>query len=156
MLKNFYPIVLAIGFSWRDLLEPDYQRFEQYIPLIVQYALDNPLPKGTLLNVNFPDKSHKTFKGFCLARQGKEFWVENPDKRTHPAEGSDYYWLGAKIASYDEHEDSVISWLNKGYITVVPVQVSELTDQTYLKEHKANFANLNNLVQLQNNQAAIK
>lgn len=134
--------VPAIAFSCRDFLEPDYQHFEQYIPLIVQHVLDNPLPDGTLLNVNFPDKSFDKIKGFRMARQGKEFWVENPDKRSHPAEGSDYYWLGARLAEFEEHEDSDITWLKQGYITAAPVQVSQMTDHAHLDLHKQSFANL--------------
>jgi 5'-nucleotidase len=132
----------AIAFSCRDFLEPNYESFEKYIPQILQHTLDNPLPSGTMLNVNFPSKEHEPVQGFRLTRQGKELWMENPDKRTHPAEGSDYYWLGAKIAQFDEHADSDISWLNQGYITAVPIHVSELTDHTHLEQHKESFANL--------------
>lgn len=132
----------SIAFSCHDFFEPNFQMYEQHIPSIVQHVLENPLPSGTLLNVNFPDKTHTEIQGFRMTNQGKEFWVENPDKRTHPAEGSDYYWLGAKIATFDEHEDSDISWLKKGYIAAVPVHVTNLTDKAHLNEHKASFASL--------------
>lgn len=133
----------AIAFSCRDFMEPNYELYEKEIPLIVKHALENPLPQGTLLNVNFPDKSFTEVKGFRMTRQGKELWMENPDKRTHPAEGSEYYWLGAKIAQFEEHEESDITWLKKGYITAVPVHVSELTDHGHLEAHRVSFANLN-------------
>lgn len=135
----------AIAFSACDFLSPNFGDFEQHVPQIVEHVLKNPLPKGTLLNVNFPAKEHGSIKGFRLTRQGKQFWVESPDKRTHPAEGSDYYWLGAKIATFDEHDESDISWLEKGYITAVPVHVSELTDYSYLDQHKEAFNLLDKL-----------
>ncbi|HRD54875.1 MAG TPA: 5'/3'-nucleotidase SurE [Parachlamydiaceae bacterium] len=133
----------AIAFSACDFTNPNYGDFEQYVPQIVEHVLKNPLPKGTLLNVNFPGKEHSVINGFRLTRQGKQFWVESLDKRTHPAEGSDYYWLGAKIAEFDEHHESDIYWLEKGYITAVPVHVSELTDHHYLSTHKESFEQLN-------------
>lgn len=132
----------AIAFSCHDFLDPDYLSFENHIPLIVQHVLENPLPTGTLLNVNFPSKTHTEIQGFRMTRQGKEFWIEDPDMRKHPVEGSEYYWLGAKIATFDEHEESDIHWLQKGYITAVPVHVGELTDHDHLKDHKDSFAKL--------------
>ena len=132
----------GIAFSCHDHHEPNYIDFENHIPLIVKHVLENPMPTGTLLNVNFPPKSHSKIQGFRMTRQGKELWVENPDKRNHPAEGSEYYWLGAKVATFDEHEESDISWLQKGYITAVPVHVGELTDHAHLNDHKESFANL--------------
>jgi len=129
----------GIAFSCSDFTHPDYQTAEKHIPKIVEYVLAHPLSKGTLLNVNFPSKDHTTIKGLKLTRQGKERWIENPDKRLHPMEGHTYYWLGAKIVECDEHEDSDISWLKKGYIAAVPVHVGELTDHLHLRERKIHF-----------------
>lgn len=131
----------AIAFSCRDFTDPEYQPCEKYIPSIVQHVLQNPLPNGTLLNVNFPGK-HLTVQGFRMTRQGKEYWLEDPNKRTHPAEGNDYYWLGARLAEFDEHEESDIACLTQGYITAVPVHVSELTDYDHLVKHKESFKEL--------------
>lgn len=131
----------AIAFSCLDFADPEYQTCEKYIPSIVQHVLENPLPSGTLLNVNFPAKSHSAIKGFRMTRQGKEYWIEDPDKRTHPAEGNEYYWLGAKLAEFEEHEESDITWLTRGYVTAVPVHVSELTDHSHLSKYKDSFAN---------------
>ena len=99
------------------------------------------MPEGVLLNVNFPAKNH-TIQGFKLSHQGLEFWAENPDQREHPAEGNNYYWLGATLRQFEEEEGSDIYWLNRGYITAVPVQVHQLTDFTHLEERKAHFEQL--------------
>lgn len=130
----------GIAFSCLDYFDTNYKRVEKYIPKLVDYILKNPLPSGTLLNVNFPENAHD-IKGLKLTRQGKELWAEDPHERSHPAEGHSYYWLGAKLKQFDEHEDSDIIWLSRGYIAAVPVHVGELTDMTHFNDSKGHFEN---------------
>lgn len=133
----------ALAFSCYNYFNPNFTEIEKFIPLIVKHSLETPLPQGTLLNVNFPDQEqHSMVKGFRMTRQGKEFWVENPDKRTHPAEGKEYYWLGIRLAEFEEHEDSDIAWLKKGYASAVPVHVGDMTDHKHLNEAKESFSKL--------------
>lgn len=132
--------VPGIAFSCEDFSNPDYKKASEHVPAIVEHVLKHPLPRGSLLNVNFP--STKEFCGIKLTRQGKEFWLEDPDERYHPAEGSTYYWLGAKRATYNEYEDSDIAWLKQGYIAAVPVHVEELTDHAHIHSHKDKFEKL--------------
>lgn len=126
----------SIAFSCCDFHNPNYSLTKSYIPLILDYVMKHPLPPGTLLNVNFPKE---TIKGLKLTRQGKEFWIENPDKRPHPHENHSYYWLGAKLCQYEEEEDCDISWLRQGYIAAVPIHVGELTDHSHLNEGRIHF-----------------
>ena len=132
----------GIAFSCIDYIKPNYQAIEQFIPDIVKNVLEHPLPKGTLLNVNFPHKESHEIKGIKLTRQGKEFSVQDPEERSHPAEGHNYYWLGVKQAHFTEEEDCDISWLSQGYIAAVPVHVYELTDHNHIRSHKARFEKL--------------
>lgn len=132
----------GVAFSCRDFINTDYKAVEQYVPHIVGHALEHPLPVGTFLNVNFPSTAIHGIKGFKMARQGKEYWSEDPDKRSHPAEGHAYYWIGGKLAEYDEHEDSDITWLKKGYIAAVPVQIHELTNHHELNARREHFEKL--------------
>lgn len=131
--------VPSIAFSCCDTDDSAYNRAGEHIPKIVNYVLNHPLSHGTLLNVSFPLKDHPEIKGFKLTRQGKELWMENPQKRSHPTENQTYYWLGARVQEYDEEHDCDISWLSKGYITAVPVHVGELTDHRHLEKHRTHF-----------------
>lgn len=125
----------SIAFSCWDYFEPNYEAFLQHTRKIASHVLENNVKKGTLLNVNFPSKN-----GVCLGvkmtHQGRQYWAENPDKRSHPGEGHHYFWLGAKLAEFEEVEDCDISWLKKGYATVVPLQVNEMTDTEHLLAHR--------------------
>lgn len=131
----------GIAFSCRHYTNPDFITAEKYIPRIVDHVLEHPLPNGSFLNVNFPCHE-KTVNGIKLTKHGKEFWMENPDERRHPAEGHSYYWLGAKLAKFDEDEECDVSWLTRGYITAVPIRIDELTNHHHIADHKERFEKL--------------
>lgn len=131
----------SIAFSCEDFFEPRYDFFESEIFPLVSYLLNNPLTAGSFLNVTFPSAYEAAHKGYRLARQGMGYYKENPLKGTHP-EGRDYYWMGGRWQDHDEHEESDVSLLQKGYITVVPVHIKELTDHSIFGERKQHFDDL--------------
>lgn len=129
----------GIAFSCWDYNNPDYELAAPHIADIVRYTLEHPLPQGTLLNVNFPEKALAPYKGHKFCRQGKGYWKEKPDSRFHPAEGHAYWWLGIEHADFEEEIDSDIRQLQEGWITAVPVYVAELTHLAHFHEKKPHF-----------------
>jgi 5'/3'-nucleotidase len=129
----------GIAFSVTEYFNPVYSVVESYVPTIIQYVLEHPLPSGTFLNVNFPKDMDKKFQGFRFAKQGREYWAENPEQREHPAEGSSYYWLGAKLVHFEEDEESDIVLLNNGFATAVPIHVGDLTHHLHLDKCREQF-----------------
>jgi 5'-nucleotidase len=128
----------GIAFSLDNVVDPNFQSMEKYILPLVQHALEHPLPRGTIYNVNFPQD---TIQGIRMARQGRSYWVDDPDRRIHP-EGSPYFWLGGKWDSHDEHEESDVHLLRQGYATVVPIYVDELTNHSLFEDRKEIFNKL--------------
>lgn len=128
----------GVAVSSVELVNPDYSIAARHIGKIVQHVLKVPLPSGTFLNVNFPSRCDEEIKGLRLARQGKGYWMEDPDARLHP-EGATYFWLGGKLVSFEEERDSDVALLQEGYATAVPVHVGELTDLQQLKTYKDAF-----------------
>ncbi|MDP1813355.1 MAG: 5'/3'-nucleotidase SurE, partial [Leadbetterella sp.] len=135
----------GIAFSMAEYFNPKYHHAENYIQPIVEYILNHPLPLGTILNVNFPHDMETNFKGLRFAKQGQEYWAESPEQREHPAEGSTYYWLGAKVASFEEDHQSDIACLKQGYATAVPIHVSDLTHHHHLEKYRDHFESIVNL-----------
>lgn len=129
----------GIAFSCVDFMDPDYKQTMPFIAPLVKHVLEHSLPQGTILNVNFPECER--IQGMKLARQGRGFWIESPDKRTHP-EGHCYYWLGGKWHALEEKEDSDVYLLEQGYATAVPVHISELTDLEHFHASKVRFDQL--------------
>ncbi len=110
-----------------------YSMAEEFIPRLIEYVRTHPLALGSFLNINFPSIKEQEFKGLKMVRQGREFWTESPTKHSQA-----HYMLGGRLATFDE-DDSDVHWLKKGYITVVPIHISELTDHRHLDQHKAHF-----------------
>jgi 5'-nucleotidase len=116
----------GIAFSCESFEDPNYDLAKEYIPGIVSHFIQNPAPSNCVLNVTFPKNVTDEPTGIKIAKQGKGYWIEDISKRTHPL-GDDYYWLSGKMADFEEEEDSDIALLKEGYITIVPLQVSDLT-----------------------------
>ena len=112
----------AIGFSLLDYsLEANFEPAKKYIELMVKQCLENGLPEGVVLNVNFPKLSASKIKGIKVCRQANAHWEEKFDKRTNPL-GRDYYWLTGEFINKDKGEDTDEWALENGYVSVVPVQ----------------------------------
>ncbi|MGD0664883.1 MAG: 5'/3'-nucleotidase SurE [Rhabdochlamydiaceae bacterium] len=128
--------VPGIAFSNEAYAEPNFDALKKYILPIVEHTLKHPLPTGTILNVNFPEKP---IQGIRLASQGLGYMNDNPDERVHPTEGTPYFWLGEKWEDHDEHHQSDVVLLSQGYITAVPIRVQELTHHQHIEDHRSIF-----------------
>jgi 5'-nucleotidase len=121
----------AIGFSLLDYSwNANFEVLKPFIKQIVLNVLENGLPDGVVLNVNFPKSD--TFKGIKVCRQARANWVEEFDRRTNP-QGRVYYWLTGKFVNMDKGEDTDEWALANNYISVVPVQF-DLTAHHFIQK----------------------
>jgi 5'-nucleotidase len=112
----------AIGFSLLDFgYNADFSHVIEPIQKLTRQCLEQGLPKGVVLNVNFPKIDKTPLKGIKVCRQANAHWVEKFDKRTSPM-GRSYYWLSGEFVNLDKGEDTDQWALDHGYISVVPVQ----------------------------------
>ncbi|WP_432411798.1 5'/3'-nucleotidase SurE [Rasiella sp. SM2506] len=123
----------SIGFSLLDYsLDADFEPVKKYVKQVAEQCLENGLPKGVVLNVNFPKATAKELKGLKVCRQANAHWVENFDKRTNPL-GRDYYWLTGEFVNEDKGEDTDEWALANNFVSVVPVQF-DLTAHHAIKD----------------------
>ncbi len=117
----------AIGFSLLDFSwDADFTQAKEHIQNIVKKVLENPLPKGTVLNVNIPKLLKEEIKGVKVCKQANAKWEENFDERINP-HGKKYYWLSGYFNNMDTREDADEVALANGFISIVPVKF-DLTD----------------------------
>src|SRR5690606_13311461 len=110
----------AIGFSLQDFdWNADFESVKPFVRRIASEVLNNGLPQGVLLNVNFPKLPYDAVKGVKVCRQAKAMWIEKFDKRQNPS-GRDYYWLTGEFVNMDRGEDTDEWALDNGYVSVVP------------------------------------
>ncbi len=123
----------AIGFSLLDFSwDANFLNGKKYIQNIVKKVLENPLPKGLVLNVNIPNLPEDEIKGIKVCKQANAKWEESFDERINP-HGKKYYWLSGYFNNMDESEDADENALEQGYVSVVPVKF-DLTAYEYLLE----------------------
>jgi 5'-nucleotidase len=119
--------ISSAGFSLCDYAyDADFNPGTAYIRKIVEQMIENPLPYGTLLNVNIPKGQH--IKGIKVCRQASAKWEESFDQRTDPY-GRNYYWMVGNFINQDKGQDTDVYALDQGYISIVPTQF-DLTNHT--------------------------
>ncbi len=113
--------VQSIGFSLNDYSSTaNFEYCRPFIKRITETILANPLPYGTLLNVNLPKTEH--IKGIKICRQASAKYAENFDERTDPS-GRTYYWMTGKFINMDEGDNETDLWaIENDYVSVVPTK----------------------------------
>lgn len=112
----------AIGFSLADFSKDAvFSQTKEHVYNITKQVLENGLPDGIVLNVNFPKISEEAYKGIKVCRQARSNWKEKFDKRLNPF-GKEYFWLTGEFENLDKGEDTDEYWLAQNYISLVPVQ----------------------------------
>ena len=94
---------------------------DDYIKTIITNVLENGLPEGISLNVNFPAVKKEEIKGIKICRQAKGRWEEEFDERLDPHK-REYFWLTGMFKNADPEEDTDTWALANNYVSVVPVQ----------------------------------
>lgn len=126
--------VQSIGFSLCDYsYEANFEYARPHISKLVKTMLDNPLPYGTLLNVNIPVTSD--LLGMRVCRQASAKYAENFEERKDPG-GRTYYWMTGKLINLDADDNDTDLWaVENGYISVVPTKF-DLTSNSMLQHLK--------------------
>jgi 5'-nucleotidase len=114
--------IQAIGFSLLEYShDADMETAGRIAAHLARKLLANPLPKGTLLNVNIPYVPFEKLKGYRVCRQAVAKYDEKFDERTDP-HGRKYYWLVGDFVNHDHGEDTDEWALANDYVSIVPVQ----------------------------------
>lgn len=116
--------VPAIGFSLHDYTwNANFDEAEKYSEKIMKAVLENSLPKGTGLNVNFPKiENGSLYQGIKVARQGNGYWKEDFEERLDPRTAKPYYWLKGEFFNYEIDDESTDEWaIANNFVSVVPV-----------------------------------
>jgi 5'-nucleotidase len=135
-IEGAFKGIPGIGFSSVNEQQPKYDKFITYIKPIIEHFFSDPLPEGTVLNVNFPDTSEP--RGIKMARQGSGSWLDEYEE-VHVEKGRRHILLKGGWQENGWHEESDYLLLKQGFITVVPIHVYEMTCQKSLNSRKVNF-----------------
>lgn len=121
--------VPGIAFSLVAREEFDFTQAARFAASVVRRVLAEPLPQGTLLNVNIPPGS---VRGARVTRQG----IKNPRPvitEHHDPRGKKYYWIGEEIVAGEQAEGTDYFAIEQGFVSITPMR-SDMTDHRALAE----------------------
>lgn len=102
-----------------------------YVQKIVQMVLQNGLPKGVCLNVNFPEAG--PFKGIKVCRMTYGRWISEIVKEHHPR-GYDYFWVVGKYHNDEPEAEDTDQWaIHHGFVAITPTTI-DVTAYDFMKQ----------------------
>ncbi len=116
----------AIAVSYNDFKVKSevYAEAAKHVVDIIENLKDKlDLLNDCILNVNIPNM---TVKGCKITKLGERKYDNVLEERISPF-GQRYFWIGGDIRELEQDEDSDITCVNDGYISITPVNI-EMTN----------------------------
>ena len=122
----------AIAVSAAPRGSENFAATARFTAVVARRVLDEGLPEGIILNVNFPEHWNGGVRVTCQGRQtGKTVLIENVDPR-----GREYYWLHEELHhSHTVAQSGVLTdyqAIEQGFASITPLQLDR-TAHHYLK-----------------------
>ena len=108
---------------------PDFGMLDDVLEWSFTLIEEHPLPRGTILNVNFPQRDVKWFR---TAPLGSMNYDEHYVRRVDPRGGA-YYWLDGGSLGVKEDARTDVYWFDNGYCTATPLKL-DITDHEFLHD----------------------
>ncbi len=137
-LLGIRSIAFSQGYPRGDRAAIDYANALAMGPDIVERVLAAELPRGTLVNVNFPPLPAGAIAGVRIVRQGarnQDFL--GLDKRVD-ARGNPYFWLGYRPKPFEAAVGTDLEAVGAGFVAITPLQL-DLTDAAALSALETRF-----------------
>jgi 5'-nucleotidase len=90
---------------------------------VLRPLIEAPLPKRTLVNVNFPALPASDVKGIRVVRQGFHDYSRGTVVEGRDPRGYKYYWFGLEAMEHTLDHGTDLEAIDEGYISVTPLQL---------------------------------
>ena len=99
-----------------------FETAQYFVKKIILNLQENPLPKDTILNINFPNLPVDQVKGIKVTRFGNRHKAENTVQELDPR-GRKIYWIGPAGPEADAGEGTDFHAIKNGFVSITPMQV---------------------------------
>ncbi len=128
--------VKSLAFSVASHFPANYDTACRVASDIILQMCDLDVSEKTIINVNVPDLPLEQIKGSRICPLGICRYIDWYEEHTDSF-GRKYYWLrGEACDTPDDAEDSDVSWVSRGYITLTPLWY-DLTNRSMLDKMAA-------------------
>ena len=127
VMEGCMKYIPSVAFSLCDHKpDADFEPLRPYVVKYTRYVLENGLPKGVCLNINFPllpppSTLHPSpYKGVRVCRMAQGSWCNEITTCHHPR-GYDYHWMVGHYQNDEPEADDTDNWaLTHGYVAITP------------------------------------
>ncbi len=140
VLEGCMKYIPSVAYSLCDYrADADFSPMEPYVRDITRRVIENGMPQGVCLNVNFPVMEEgRAYKGVKVCRMSRGTWF-NETMRYHHPRGYDYWWMVGHYQNDEPEAEDTDRWaLDHGYVAITPTQI-DVTAHQYLHEFKQAF-----------------
>ena len=122
-LEGCMKYIPSIAFSICDHSDDaDFTPLTDIVKKITKRVLEEGLPKGVCLNVNFP-VTENGFKGIKVCRMAYGTWGNEVVKCNHPR-GYNYYWMVGEYTNDEPKAEDTDNWaLTHDYVAITPTTI---------------------------------
>ncbi|MFA6219142.1 MAG: 5'/3'-nucleotidase SurE [Erythrobacter sp.] len=106
---------------------------------VLRPLLETPLPRRTLVNVNFPALPASQVRGIRVVRQGFHDYSRGTVVEGRDPRGYDYYWFGLEEIEHTLDHGTDLEAIAEGYVSVTPLHL-DLTHHASLGDLGERFA----------------
>ncbi|MDU1538024.1 MAG: 5'/3'-nucleotidase SurE [Paeniclostridium sordellii] len=111
---------IAISYDSFKVSNEEYITASKHVVNLVNNIKNNMhIFDDCILNVNIPDRD---IKGFKITKLGIRKYENDIEERQSP-HGKRYVWIGGKIKEIIQEENSDISAIENGYISITPINI---------------------------------
>jgi len=100
----------------------------RFAELVVHAAVNEPMPRGTVLNVNMPGTSD----AYQWTTLGRRVYKDDVAER-HDPRGRPYYWVGGGPTGHDDVPGTDVAAVARGWNSITPMHL-DLTDRPRVTE----------------------
>jgi 5'-nucleotidase len=132
-------IALSQAYATANKHTPHWSTAVKFAPDLIRKVLAQGMPKGILVNVNFPDCPPEQVAGIAVSQQGtRDQELLRIDAR-HDGRGNPYYWIAFSRGPMGETSPGTdLCALAENRIAVTPLRL-DMTDEPFMTQLAAIF-----------------
>lgn len=132
-------IAMSQAHSFANRSNPTYDVAQAHGARVVRMLLEEGIPPGIIMNVNFPDVAPDEVKGIAATFQGRrDQQIMKIDPR-YDGRGIPYYWIAFDRSPPETAPGSDLRALAEGRISVTPLRL-DMTDEPQMTKLAQAFA----------------
>jgi 5'/3'-nucleotidase len=116
----------SYAFSLAEWGPPDFSGAAGFLRCCLKDILAFDLPKGTLLNINIPQRPVEELQGVRVTRLGNRVYQDVITDQVDP-HGQPYLWIGGQGPTWEQENGTDYCAVEQGYVSVTPLMI-DLTD----------------------------